>query len=167
MNHPRPGFVFAFVLTCVLALFTATAEAQTGPTRPTACSPTTAWDAVCVTLVAPTQYTDGTTFPAGTVVNYRVEDKVGSGNFATVPHTGTAATGLLVSSLPAGSHLLRVYAVVNAVESSPSNTTTKGVTTGVPNAPVITIALTIKPGSAPVVIEVNGQPVYPKTASRR
>jgi hypothetical protein len=84
-------------LVSVLAL-ASVAQAQTAPTRSTPCSPTTAWNAVCVGLTPPTTYSDGLPLPSGTVLTYRAEDRLGaSGTFATVPHRGRISYGCTLS----------------------------------------------------------------------
>jgi hypothetical protein len=157
--HVRPRFLTALALVCLLAAIWVTpATAQTGPTRSTPCSPTTAWNAVCLMGVAPSTYTDGLAIPSGTTFSYRVENRLGtSGDYATVSHTGPV-TAMHVQGLAAGVHYFRVYATVQGgAESGPSNVVNRGLSTGVPTAPVITIAMLIQPGNDPVVVELTAR----------
>jgi hypothetical protein len=130
-----------------------TSHAQTPPTRDTPCNAATPWDAVCVMWSAVTTYSDGQPIPADVALSYRVEQRNGTaGAWATVATVTTPRA--LVSSLAPGVYFFRVFVVGPLATSSASNVTSRGVTTGIPSAPVITIAVVIAPDGAPVLVNL-------------
>ncbi len=143
-------YIAAIVIAAMALVGWADAQAQTA-TRATPCSPTTAWNAVCINFTPPTTYTDGTPIASGTVLTYRVEDRLETtGTWTTVPSTLVGTRDLHVQNLLPGIHYVRVFTTASGVESAASNVANKGVTTGVPNPAIITIAVVISEDSAPV-----------------
>jgi len=151
----RARFLYALAAVLFLWNVVSPAHAQTGPSRSTPCSATTAWNAVCVQWAAVTTYSDGVPIPAGAGITYRVEQRLGTtGEWATAA-SGVRELRFLVPNLAPGTHYFRVYAGLAGLESDPSNVLSKGVTTGVPSSPIITIAALIAPGDKPVVIALT------------
>lgn len=141
MKHPK------LLLWLTLASIVGSIDFAQAQTRDTPCSPDTAYNAVCLSWTAPTTRTDGTTYPTGTVFNYRVEKQNGA-TWTTIS-TATATT-LLVPNLANGTHTFRVYAISPAgATSSASNTASRAIEAA-PNAPVLIIAALIREGQPPV-----------------
>lgn len=123
------------------------AGAQTTGTRSTPCDPATPNNAACLQWSAVTEREDGSTYPTGTTVTYRVEKQTGS----TWTSLGTVTqTRFLASNLAYGEHVFRVFAIVNSLTSDASNTSSRRIDEPRPRAPVLTIAVVIGMDHAPV-----------------
>lgn len=132
----------------ILLLLAAPAFAQS---RVTPCDPATPTNAVCITWAAVTTRVDG--LPTNFPVTYRVEQQLGTGPFAVVS-TGPALQAY-VKNLAPGEYTFRVFAIESGKTSAPSNSAPRAIEQAAPNAPVIIIAVLIRP---------NGVPVYRRVA---
>lgn len=150
-SYPVIRFTVIAVLLCVLGMVASVAQAQTS-TRVTPCDAATPNNAICVSGAAVTTGTNGETL---TGVTYRVEQKAGTGAYATVA-TGLTTLQYYAKNLSPGTYTFRAYAncaTPGCVESAPSNEASKGATAipVQPNTPVIIIA---------AVIRADGPPTY-------
>jgi predicted phage tail protein len=139
----REHRIVAILAAALLAL--CCAGIATAQTRTTPCDAATPTNAVCIHWAAVTTRIDGlpTIFP----VTYRVEQQTGTGAFATVS-TG-AATQAYVKNLAPGEYTFRVFSIENSKVSAASNAAGRSITQAAPEAPVIIIAATIRPGKEP------------------
>lgn len=99
------------------------------------------WDASCISWIAPTQYTDGSTLPAASIASYKVEAAPNAAGpwmlIATVPAPATSYQRRPVS----GTNFYRVSVVlVSGIVSGPSNAPSDVTTEPQPNAPIVTVA---------------------------
>lgn len=135
-------------LTILLLCISGFAQAQT---RVTACDPATPNNALCVTGTHDGKAVDGSTVVG---VTFRVEQKFGSGAFATAA-TALPTLQYYARNLAPGTYTFRVFAncsLPQCTESLASNALSKDATAipVQPNAPVIIIAATIRAGQPPV-----------------
>lgn len=167
------ALLLAFFLCC--AGVSSLAYSQTSGTRSTPCSATTPNNAICITWTHNGKTDDGSASVTG--VTFRVEQKFGTGAFATVG-TGLTANQYYAQNLAVGTYTFRVYANCSnpaCVESVASNEASKGATANPiqPSAPVIIIAALIREGQPPVyriIQSVNLKPnevVFAAPASMR
>lgn len=149
-NSNRPVWAFLAIFLAVCFACISTANAQTA-TRVTVCSPTTQNNELCISWPAVTTDTNGNTI---TGVNYRVEQRAGTGSYANVS-TGSALLIYHAKNLAPGNYTFRVYAACTTctAESAASNAATGSASAipVVPSAPLIIIAATIR---------ANGPPTY-------
>lgn len=136
------------------------AEAQVGATRPTACSPTTPNNAICLEYSAPATYTSGDAIPASVALTFRIEQRIGtSGAWSTVA-ASTSSLRHYLQNLTPGTYTYRVYAnCAGCTEGPASNAASRDATAPPPpqpGAPVLTIAVVIGVDHAPVYSIING-----------
>lgn len=127
-------------------LISGAVQAQTPITRVTPCNAATPNDAIC--LAWTTGNNTGVTSP----ITYRVEQKSGSGAYATVA-PALSVLQYYATGLAPGPYTFRVFAnSAGYVESNPSNESTKDATkpSSQLNPPVLIIAATIRAGQPPV-----------------
>jgi hypothetical protein len=142
--------VGAFAALILALCFAGAAQAQT---RSTPCDPATPNNAACISYGAVTTRQEGTSYPSGTVVSYRTERQTGS----TWTALGTVtATRYYAQNLAYGTHVFRVFAIVNGLTSDPSNTASRDNAEPPPSAPIITIAVVISADKAPVYRVIAG-----------
>lgn len=152
----RVVFGLALVGFMLFQIVAGVAHAQTS-TRVTPCDAATPNNALCVSGTAPTTNTDGT--PVVPPLTYRVEQKSGTGAYATVA-TALATPQYYAKGLTPGTHTFRMF--VNCTtctsESAASNEAsgTASANPRIPNPPIITIAVVISSDRAPVYRILSG-----------
>lgn len=140
-----------------LVLLLLAADPVIAAPRATPCDPATPDNALCITGTAPTVNTDGT--PITLPLIYRIEQKTGTGAYATVA-TGLTSLQYYAKNLAPGDYVFRAYAncvgvpsVVNCSENStpspPSSVKNIAVPTVTPGAPLLIIAVTINAEGPP------------------
>lgn len=138
---------FKIIAACAALAFSSLALAQTPCTK-------VADDKAHLCWTPPVLYTSGSQIPAGTAITYTVQRQ--SGTAWLNDATGVTASDWTSGVLQPGAYLFRVSATVGTKTSGPSNTGSRTVDSPTPEAPVLTIAVVIGVGHAPVYRIVSG-----------
>lgn len=138
-----------FALTIVALCFAGSVHAQAA-TRVTACSANTPNNAICLTWTHDGKTVDGAAISG---VTFRVDQKLGSGTYATVA-SSIANSQYFAQNLAVGTYTFRVFASCSAaacIDSPASNEASKGASANPvqPTAPVLIIAATIRADGPP------------------
>jgi hypothetical protein len=122
-----------------------------GQTRSTPCDPATPNNSLCITWEAVTQSTDGKTLAS---VYYRVQRRIGTTGAWTDLAPNLTALRYYDQNLTPGTYFYRVFAgcSICSAESASSNIAQRDATAPplIPTAPVITVAVVVGMGHAPV-----------------